>query len=302
MNCKALDFSELLTEQKVYLCLLCWGTATTSLTIPIEREAATAQGSANKTALASENANVRLLLCFLRFLYWKGSSGSTDEELESLQSHPSSLVSFLASRTWDVLLDLTAGGFFPVHSCSGLYAQSCFTHLHDCQCPLSLILRSHNVFTVLLIFPGWEGATALVRCQNSSPGPVLWFFSAHSSLSQNLFFPPSCVSVTLLLSAVLLRPLHQWHRLLPVSRLGKICSHASCRQELFSKNSKGIDTEILWTSCFISPQKRGSNGMCKLEENWGSLGSGELHLIHPGCCFRSSLQPMIDSKLLWPGL
>lgn len=189
MNCKALDFSELLTEQKVYLCLLCWGTATTSLTIPIEREAATAQGSANKTALASENANVRLLLCFLRFLYWRGSSGSTDEELESLQSHPSSLVSFLASRTWDVLLDLTAGGFFPVHSCSGLYAQSCFTHLHDCQCPLSLILRSHNVFTVLLIFPG-SGSGAVPKFI-SRPSSVV-FFCSQQSVSKPLFPPFLC--------------------------------------------------------------------------------------------------------------
>lgn len=87
------------------------------------------------------------------------------------------------------------------------------------------------------------------------------------------FSPPSCVSVALLLSAVLLRPLHQWHRLLLISRLVKICSHASCHQELDSKCSRGINTGILWTSCFISPKERGSNGMCKFE-NWSSLGSG----------------------------
>lgn len=187
MNCKALDFSELLTEQKVYLCLLCWGTATTSLTIPTERETATAQGSANKTALASENTNFRLLLCFLHFLFWRGPSGSTDEELESLQSCPSISVSFLASRTWNVLLDLTTGGFSLCCLCGGLYAQSCFTHLHDCHCPLSLILRSHNVFTVLLIFPG-SGAVPKFVSRPSS----MFFFCSQQSVSKPLFPPFLC--------------------------------------------------------------------------------------------------------------
>lgn len=193
MNCKALDFSELLTEQKVYLCLLCCGTATKSFTIPIEREAAVAQGSVNKTVLASEKANLRLLLCFLHFLFWRDSSGSTNEELESLQSHPSSLVSFLASRTWNILLDLSAGGCSLCCLCRGLYAQSCFTHLHDCHCPLSLILRSHNVFTVLLIFPG-SGSGGVPRFI-SRPSAV-GFLCSQQSVSKPLF-PPLPVFLSL---------------------------------------------------------------------------------------------------------
>ena len=157
------------------------------------------------------------------------------------------------------------GWFISLHcSCSGLCAQSRFTHLHDCHCPLSPILGSHNVFTVLLIFPG-SGSGGVPKFV-SVPGSVGFFLLPAFSL-KTLFFPLSCVSVTLLLSAVPLRPLHLSHRLLPVSRLVKICSCSSCRQDLFSKYSKGIDTTILRAYCFISPQKRGSNTMCKLEEN-----------------------------------
>lgn len=64
-----LCFTELLMEQKVYLCLLCWGTATTSFTIPIREKAVTAQGSADREVLALEIPNLRLLLCSLHFLF-----------------------------------------------------------------------------------------------------------------------------------------------------------------------------------------------------------------------------------------
>lgn len=101
-------------------------------------------------------------------------------------------------------------------------------------------------------------------------------FSAHSSLSQNPFFPPFlyfCHS-TALCSASHTTSL-EWHQLLPVSRLGRVCSHSSCRQELFSRYRRGIDTTILWTSCVISAQKS-SSSMCKVEDHCSSLGSAEL--------------------------
>lgn len=207
MSCKALYFSEFLTEKKVYLCLLCWGTATTFFTIPVEREAATARGSANKTALASENLNLKLLPHFLHWSYSGESQvSSTNKEFGSLQSPPALWFSFLVPRTRRALQDLSLGGFFSLHcSCGGLYAQSRFTHLHDCHCPLSLILGSHNVFTVLLIFPG-SGSGGVLKCV-SRPSSVV-FFCSQQSVSKPFFSPPSCVSVTSLLSVVPLRPLY----------------------------------------------------------------------------------------------
>lgn len=157
-------------------------------------------------ALASENPNLKLLHHLLHFLFWRVSSGSTNEELRSLQSPPSSLGFVLSILDMECPAGPQCGWFFSLHcSCSGLYAQSHFTHLHDCHCPLSLILGSHNVFTVLLIFPG-SGSGGVPKCV-SRPGSV--FFSAHSSLSQNpVFSTPPCASVTSLLSVVPLRPLH----------------------------------------------------------------------------------------------
>lgn len=64
-----LCFTELLMEQKVYLCLLCWGTATASFTIAVVRNAGTAQGSADTAVLALEIPNLKLLLCSLHFLF-----------------------------------------------------------------------------------------------------------------------------------------------------------------------------------------------------------------------------------------
>lgn len=187
MNCKALYFSELLTEQKVYLCLLCWGTATTFFTVPIKRESVTAQGSANKPVLASENPNLKLLLRFLHFLFWNISSGSANEALRSLQSPPSSLVFVLSILDMECPAGPQHGWVFSLQcSCSGLYAQSRFTHLHDCHCPLSLILGSHNVFTVLLIFPGSDSG-GVPKCV-SRPGSVFFFYSQQSVSKP--FFPP----------------------------------------------------------------------------------------------------------------
>lgn len=145
-------------------------------------------------------------------------------------------------------------------------------------------------------------ALTLVVCPNASPGPALCGFSAHSSLSQNPFFPPFlCFCHSAALRSASQTTSLEWHRLLPVSRLVRISSHSSCCQELFSRHSRGIDTTILWTSCVISSQKSSSSSMYKVEDNCSSLGSGELRLTHPGCCFGSSLQPTMDFKLLWPG-
>jgi len=63
----------------------------------------------------------------------------------------------------------------------GHRARSRFTHCHDCQCPLSLILGSYNVLTVLLIFAA--SSSGGVPGRASSPGSV--FFSALGSLSLN---------------------------------------------------------------------------------------------------------------------
>lgn len=140
-------------------------------------------------------------------------------------------------------------------------------------------------------------ALALVVCLNASPGPALCGFSARSSLSQNPFFPPflSFCHSTALCSASQTTSL-EWHRLLLVSRLVRICSLSSCRQELFSRHSRGIDTAILWTSCVISAQKSSSSSMCKVEDNHSALGSGELWPTQA-----AALQPTMDFKLLWPG-
>lgn len=268
-----LCFTELLMEQKVYLCLLCWGTATTSFTIPIRGKAVTAQGSADREVLALEIPNLRLLLCSLHFLFWRGSSGSTEQGSSSgpCSEPPTRWVSFSASRAWSALLVLTTGGFSLHCSRGGLPAQNRFTHLHDCHCPLSLILGSHNVFTVLLIFPGPGG---LPECITS---PALCGISARSSLSQSPFFPPFlCFCHSSALCSASQTTSLEWHRLLPISRLGRICSRSSCPQELFSRHSRGIDTTILWSSCVISAQKSSSSSsMCKVEDNCSSLGSGQ---------------------------
>lgn len=142
-------------------------------------------------------------------------------------------------------------------------------------------------------------ALAVVVCPNASPGLALCGFSAHSSLSQNPLFPPFlCFCHSAALCSASQTTSLEWHRLLPDSRLVRICSHSSCRQELFSWHSRGTDTTILWTSCVISAQKSSSSSICKVEDNCSSLGSQELCLTHPGCCFGSSLQPTMDFQLL----
>lgn len=185
---------------------------------------------------------------------------------------------------------------FSLHcSCGGLPAQNRFTHLHDCHCPFSLILGSHNVLTVLLIFPG-PGCGGVPECI-TRPGSV-WLFCSQQFVSKPSFSPlPVFLSSAALCSASQTTSL-EWHRLLPDSRLVRICSHSSCRQELFSWHSRGTDTTILWTSCVISAQKSSSSSICKVEDNCSSLGSQELCLTHPGCCFGSSLQPTMDFQLL----
>lgn len=76
---------------------------------------------------------------------------------------------------------------FSLHcSCGGLPAQNRFTHLHDCHCPLSLILGSYNVFTVLLIFPGPDSG-GVPECI-ARPGSV-WLFCSQQSVSKPLFSP-----------------------------------------------------------------------------------------------------------------
>lgn len=185
---------------------------------------------------------------------------------------------------------------FSLHcSCGGLPAQNRFTHLHDCHCPLSLILGSYNVFTVLLIFPG-PGSGGVPECI-TRPGSV-WLFCSQQSVSKPLFSPFLCFCHSTALCSASQTTSLEWHRLLPVSRLVRICSHSSCRQELFSRHSRGIDTTILWTSCVISSQKSSSSSICKVEDNCSSLGSGELCLTHPGRCFGISLWPTMDFKLL----
>lgn len=162
---------------------------------------------------------------------------------------------------------------FPLHcSCGGLPAQNRFTHLHDCHCPFSLILGSHNVFTVLLIFPGPGGVPECIA-------RLCVAFLLSAVCLKPPFFPPFlcfCHS-TALCSASQTTSL-EWHQLLSVSRLVRICSHSSCHHELFSRHSGGIDTTILWTSCVISAQKSSSSSMCKVEDNCSSLGSGEFYL------------------------
>lgn len=229
--------------------------------------------------------------------YSADSQVAAQTRSSGLCSHPSCFVFFLSASDTESPAGPQRVFFFLRCSCDGLYAQSRFTHLHDCHCSLSLILGSHNLFTVLLIFSASGGVPKSV----SRPGSV--FFLLTAVCLKTLFFLPLPVFLSLRYSLrCLLDHFIGGHRLLPVSSLAKICSCSSCHQELFSKYSKGIDTTILWTFCFISPQKRSGNSMCKLEENQSCLGSAEVCLTHPGCYFRSILQPVVDFRLLWPGL
>lgn len=157
------------------------------------------QSSAGLRNPKPQTSPLQPALPILKRLEWQHEGGVQ----VSAVTPPARWVSFLASRVWSALLVLTAGGFSLHCSHSGLPAQNRFTHLHDCHCPLSVILGSHNVFTVLLIFPG-PGSGGVPECITS---PALCGVSAPSSLSQSPFFPPSCVCVTPLLSAVPLRPL-----------------------------------------------------------------------------------------------
>lgn len=76
------------------MCLLCWGTATTSFTIPVRRKAVTTQGSAE---LALEILNLKLLLFSLHF-YSEEAQVAAQVRSSGLCSHPPARwVLFLAS-------------------------------------------------------------------------------------------------------------------------------------------------------------------------------------------------------------
>lgn len=294
-----LCFTELLMEQKVYPCLLCWGTATASFTAPVGRKAVTAQGSADRAVFALEIPDLKFLLCSLHFLFWGGSSGSTGEELRSLQSPPSSPDFVLSISGVECPAGPHCGWLFPA------------LFLWWAPCPESFYSSPRLPLPPFSDFR----IPQCLYCAAHLPWPWLWWcarmhhqarlcvaFLLAAVCLKTPFFPPFPVfSVTPLLSAVPLRPLHQSGiGYCPVSRLVRICSLSSCRQELFSRQRRGTDTTILWTSCVISAQKSSSSSMCKVEGNCSSGGIwGALTL--PGCCFGSSLQPTMDFKLLWPG-
>lgn len=289
-------FTELLMEQEVYLCLLCWGTATASFTIPIGRKAVTEQGSANRAALALEIPNLKLLLCSLHFLFWRGSSGSTSKELRSLQSPPACWVSFLASRAWSALLVLTAGGFSPAlflwwAPCPESFYSSPWLSLplfSDFGIPQCLYCAAH------LPWPWW--------CARMHRQAVCGF-SALSSVSQTPFFSPFPVFLSLHCSLQCLSD--HFIRVAPVIVRFKTCEDlftlflpSWAFQQTQWRNWHHHSLDFL---CHLSPEKQQQQhvqgwGQLQLSGLWGVLSP------HPGCCFGSSLQPMMDFKLLWPGL
>lgn len=264
---------------------------------PWKKSCVTAQGSADRAVLALEIPNLKLLLCSLHFLFWRGSSGSTGEELQSLQSPPARRVSFWASLTWSALLVLTVGGSSLHCSCDGLPAQNRFTHLHDCHCPFSLILGSHNVFTVLLIFPG-PGSGVVPECI-TRPGSV-WLFCSQQSVSKPLFFPSFPVFLSLLCSLQCLSD--------HFTRVASVISHFKTCEDLFTPflpsgifqqtQQRNWHHHSLDFLCHLSPEKQQQQhvwgwGQQQLSGLWGAL-------THPGCCFGNNLQPTMDFKFLWP--
>lgn len=144
-------------------------------------------------------------------------------------------------------------------------------------------------------------ALALVVCPNAPPGPALCGFSARSSLSQNPFFVPFPVFLSLHCSLQCLSD-----HFIGVASV--IARFKTCEDlfTLFLPSGAFLQTQqrnwhhhSLHFLCHLSPEKQQQHvqswGQRQLSGLWGAL-------THPGCCcFGSSLQPTIDFKLLWPG-
>lgn len=241
-------FSELLTEQKLYLCLL----------IHHVRHNSCQKGSSDSTRLSKQNSiGLRKpkprtfpslpALPILQILKWQHKHGA-----QVFAVTPAVLFSFLVPQTRKALLDLSVSVFFPAlflwwALCPESFYSSPWLSLlpfSDFRIPQCLYCAAH------LLCLWW--------CAQICLQAWLCFFSAHSSLSQNPFFPPSsCVSVTSLLSAVPLRPLYWWApviaRFKPCKDLFMLFLPSGAFQQIQSRNWHHNSLDFL---LHLTPEKK----------------------------------------------